>query len=108
MREDILCKVCGYTTPAVEVGRVKSKGQWWDFKTQEEVDAFLADDFAEHDCIDPDCSFCGVSADEAGVHHTVCECDCGCTTHACDPCRMTHHWTEVCAPCSKCEVSDDA
>ena len=50
MRQDIQCTVCGYETPAVEVGRVKSQGQWWEFKTQEEVDAFLANDFEGHEC----------------------------------------------------------
>lgn len=50
MRRDIQCAVCDYATPAVEVGRVKSQGQWWEFKTQEEVDAFLANDFNGHEC----------------------------------------------------------
>ena len=52
MRQDIQCTVCGYETPAVEVGRVKSQGQWWEFKTQEEVDAFLANDFGGHECFE--------------------------------------------------------
>lgn len=33
-----------------------------------------------------DCSYCGVSSEEVGVHHTTCEGGCG--KKICDSCRM--------------------